>query len=71
MAIGPINAWLKYDSPGRRCNALRGGIAALMIPTGNWWGNARSETLFASLKLGRLHGQRFGTIGQAKYETLA
>jgi hypothetical protein len=30
-----------------------------------------SETLFASLKVERLHGQRFETIRQAKDETLA
>jgi transposase InsO family protein len=32
--------------------------------------NAPSETLFASLKVERLHGQRFHTVRQAKDETL-
>jgi putative transposase len=33
--------------------------------------NACSETLFGSLKVERLHGQRFETIRQAKDETIA
>jgi putative transposase len=47
------------------------GIAASMSRKGNCWDNAPSETLFASLKVERLHGQRFETIRQAKDETLA
>jgi len=34
------------------------------------WDNACSETLFGSLKVERLHGQRFETIHQAKNETI-
>jgi transposase InsO family protein len=37
----------------------------------NCWDNACSETLFGSLKVERLHGQRFQTIRQAKDETIA
>jgi putative transposase len=47
------------------------GIAASMSRKGNCWDNAPSETLFASLKVERLHDQRFETIRQAKDETLA
>jgi transposase InsO family protein len=47
------------------------GITASMSRKGNCWDNAPSETLFASLKVERLHGQRFETIRQAKDETLA
>jgi putative transposase len=49
----------------------RCGITASMSRKGNCWDNAPSETLFASLKVERLHGQRFETIRQAKDETLA
>jgi putative transposase len=47
------------------------GITASMSRKGNCWDNAPSETLFASLKVERLHGQRFETIRQAEDETLA
>jgi putative transposase len=47
------------------------GITASMSRKGNCWDNAPSETLFASLKVERLHGQRFETIRQAKDEILA
>lgn len=47
------------------------GFTALMSRKGNCWDNAPSETLFASLKVERLHGQRFQTVRQAKDETLA
>jgi putative transposase len=47
------------------------GITASMSRKGNCWDNAPSETLFASLKVERLHGQRFETIRHAKDETLA
>jgi putative transposase len=46
-------------------------IKASMSRKGNCWDNACSETLFGSLKVERLHGQRFETIRQAKDETLA
>ena len=47
------------------------GFTASMSRKGNCWDNAPSETLFASLKVERLYGQRFETIRQAKDETLA
>ena len=37
---------------------------------GNCWDNACSESLFASLKIERLHGQQFETLRQAKDATL-
>jgi len=42
-----------------------------MSRKGNCWDNACSETLFASLKVERLHGQRFESIRAAKDETIA
>ncbi len=45
-------------------------IQPSMSRKGNCWDNACSETLFASLKVERLHGHRFQTIRQAKDETL-
>ncbi|MDE3201406.1 MAG: IS3 family transposase [Acidobacteriota bacterium] len=47
------------------------GITPSMSRKGNCWDNACSETLFGSLKVERLHGQRFETIRQAKDETIA
>jgi transposase InsO family protein len=47
------------------------GITASMSRKGNCWDNAPSETMFASLKVERLHGQRFRTIRQAMDETIA
>jgi len=45
-------------------------IQPSMSRKGDCWDNACSETLFASLKVERLHGQHFQTIRQAKDETL-
>jgi putative transposase len=42
-----------------------------MSRQGDCWDNACSETLFGSLKVERLHGQRFETVRQAKDETIA
>ena len=42
-----------------------------MSRRGNCWDNACSETLFGSLKVERLHGQRFETRRQAMDETIA
>jgi putative transposase len=46
-------------------------ITPSMSRKGNCWDNACSETLFSSLKVERLHGQRFQTIREAKYEVIA
>jgi putative transposase len=47
------------------------GITPSMSRKGNCWDNACSETLFGSLKVERLFGQRFETIREAKDETIA
>src|SRR5450631_2528285 len=47
------------------------GIVPSMSREGNCWDNACSETLFASLKVERLHGKQFQTIREAKDETIA
>ena len=47
------------------------GITPSMSRKGNCWDNACSETLFSSLKVERLHGQRFQTIRDAKDETIS
>ena len=47
------------------------GIRPSMSRKSNCWDNACSETLFGSLKVERLHGQRFETIREAKDETIA
>jgi putative transposase len=47
------------------------GITPSMSRKGNCWDNAGSETLFGSLKVERLHGQRFPTIRAAKDETIS
>jgi putative transposase len=46
-------------------------ITPSMSRKGNCWDNACSETLFGSLKMERLHGQRFQTIREAKDEIIA
>lgn len=46
------------------------GITASMSRRGNCWDNACSETLFGSLKVERLHGQRFVTRRHAMDETI-
>src|ERR1700712_5389047 len=52
-------------------DALTGyGITASMSRRGNCWDNACSETLFGSLKVERLHGQRFATKRAARDETI-
>ena len=47
------------------------GITSSMSRRGDCWDNACSETLFGSLKVERLQGQRFMTRRHAKDETLA
>lgn len=61
----------QYASEDFRAMLKDYGIAASMSRRGNCWDNACSETLFGSLKVERLHGQRFVTRRHAKDETLA
>jgi transposase InsO family protein len=46
------------------------GIRPSMSRKGNCWNNACAETLFASLKVERLHGMEFYTLREAKDATL-
>ncbi len=61
----------RYSSVDFRDVLKEYGITASMSRRGNCWDNACSETLFGSLKVERLHGQRFTTRRHAKNETLA
>jgi putative transposase len=61
----------QYASDDFRKVLKQCGITPSMSRKGNCWDNACSETLFGSLKVERLHGQRFETIRQAKDETIA
>jgi putative transposase len=56
----------QYASEDFREVIEKHGILASMSRKGNCWDNAVTETLFASLKVERLHGERFETIRQAK-----
>jgi transposase InsO family protein len=61
----------QYASDGFSEVLKEHGIRPSMSRKGNCWDNACSETLFGSLKVERLHGQRLETIRQAKDETIA
>jgi putative transposase len=61
----------QYASADLRATLKEYGITASMSRRGNCWDNACSETLFGSLKVERLHGQRFATRRQARDETIA
>ena len=53
-------------------DVLKGyGITSSMSRRGNCWDNACSETLFGSLKVERLYGQRFKTRRAAKDDAIA
>lgn len=61
----------QYASDDFRAQLEDYGITASMSRRGNCWDNACSETLFGSLKVERLHGQRFVTRRHAMDETIA
>ena len=61
----------QYASDDFRDVLIEYGIKALMSRRGNCKDNAISETVFGSLKVELLHGQRFLTRCQAKDETIA
>jgi putative transposase len=61
----------QYASEDFRQVLEKHGILASMSRKGNCWDNAVTETLFGSLKVERLHGERFETIRQAKDTVLA
>ena len=61
----------QYASEAYRTVLKAYGITSSMSRKGNCWDNACSETLFGSLKVERLYGQRFKSRDQARDETLA
>ena len=61
----------QYASKDFRAALNQYHITASMSRRGNCWDNACSETLFGSLKVERLYGQRFVTRRQARDETIA
>ena len=61
----------QYASQDYREVLDRYGIRTSMSRRGNCWDNAVTETLFGSLKVERLHGERFLTLRQAKDAVLA
>ena len=61
----------QYASKDFRDALTEYGITASMSRRANCWDNACSETLFGSLKVERLHGQRFKTRRQAMNEVIA
>jgi putative transposase len=61
----------QYASKDFRDVLTEYGITASMSRRGNCWDNACSETLFGSLKVERLHGQRFKTRRHAMDEVVA
>jgi putative transposase len=61
----------QYASDDFRGLLEKHSILASMSRKGNCWDNAVTETLFGSLKVERLHGERFATIRQAKDAVLA
>ena len=61
----------QYASKDFRDVLKRYGITSSMSRRGNCWDNACSETLFGSLKVERLYGQKFKTRREAKDETIA
>ena len=61
----------QYASHAFRDVLKQYGITSSMSRRGNCWDNACSETLFGSLKVERLHGQRFVTRRHARDETIA
>ena len=61
----------QYASKDFRNVLTEYGITASMSRRGNCWDNACSETLFGSLKVERLHGQRFKSRRHAKDEVVA
>jgi transposase InsO family protein len=61
----------QYASGEFRMALKQRGIRPSMSRKGNCWDNACLETLFGSLKVERLHGQRLETIRKGKDETVA
>jgi putative transposase len=62
---------VEYANDNFSCVLKEHDITPSISPNGNCQNNACSKTLFCSLKVERLHGQRFATIREVKDETLA
>ena len=60
----------QYASHDFRALLAEYGFTSSMSRKGNCWDNACSETLFGSLKVERLHGQRLKTRREAKDEII-
>jgi putative transposase len=60
----------QYASYDFRAVLAEYGITGSMSRKGNCWDNACSETLFGSLRVERLHGQRLKTRREAKGEII-
>ena len=61
----------QYASEDFQRMLKRFGMVSSMSRKGNCWDNACAETLFGSLKVERLHGQRFTTRREAQDEAFA
>lgn len=61
----------QYDSKDLRDTQTEYDITPSMSRRGNCWDNTCSETLFGSLKVERLYGQRFVSRRHARNETTA
>jgi putative transposase len=61
----------QYASDDFRHMLDQHGVMPSMSRKGNCWDNAVTETLFGSLKVERLHGERLQTIRQGKDAVLA
>jgi putative transposase len=60
----------QYCSREFQANLTRYGMKSSMSRKGNCWDNAPTESLWGSLKVGRLHGKRFETRRQAMDEVI-
>lgn len=65
------NRGSQYASKELRDVLKEYGIASSMSQRGYCWDNACSETLFGSLKVERLYGQKFKTRREVKEETIS
>jgi putative transposase len=59
---------VQYASQAFQAKLAQYGMHCSMSRKGNCWDNACSETLFGSLKVERLHGQRYRTRAEARAE---
>jgi putative transposase len=66
-SLDKTRSQLGQDRPS---GAIEHGITASRSRRGDCWGNACSEAPFGSLKVQRLHGQRFKTRRQAMGEVV-